>query len=44
VFYGADKNGWRVELSHNSKSGSGGGGRGGGGSGGRVDLVGVVLI
>lgn len=28
------KNGWRVELSHNSKGG-GGGGRGGGGGGGR---------
>lgn len=28
------KNGWRVELSHNSKTGGGGGGRGGGGGGG----------
>ncbi|XP_065874233.1 serine/arginine-rich splicing factor RSZ22-like isoform X1 [Euphorbia lathyris] len=28
------KNGWRVELSHNSKGGGGGGGRGGGGGGG----------
>ncbi|XP_058785083.1 serine/arginine-rich splicing factor RSZ22A-like [Vicia villosa] len=27
------KNGWRVELSHNSKTGGGGGGRGGGGGG-----------
>lgn len=33
-FYGAGKNGWRVELSHNSKTGGGGGGRGGGGGGG----------
>jgi len=29
----AGKNGWRVELSHNSKTGGGGGGRGGGGGG-----------
>lgn len=29
------KNGWRVELSHNSRGGGGGGGRGGGGGGGR---------
>ncbi|KAL6536296.1 Serine/arginine-rich splicing factor rsz22a [Orobanche gracilis] len=28
------KNGWRVELSHNSRGGSGGGGRGGGRGGG----------
>ncbi|KAJ6829062.1 serine/arginine-rich splicing factor RSZ21A-like [Iris pallida] len=28
------KNGWRVELSHNSKGSGGGGGRGGGGGGG----------
>ncbi|PRQ27425.1 serine/arginine-rich splicing factor RSZ22 [Rosa rugosa] len=27
------KNGWRVELSHNSRGGGGGGGRGGGGRG-----------
>lgn len=31
LFYGAGKNGWRVELSHNSRGGGGGrGGRSGG--------------
>lgn len=30
---GAGKNGWRVELSHNSRGGSGGGGSRGGGGG-----------
>lgn len=36
LFYsGTGKNGWRVELSHNSRGGGGGGGSRGGGRGGR---------
>lgn len=43
VSCGTGKNGWRVELSHNSRSGGGGGGGGGGrgrggGGGGGSDL------
>lgn len=33
VFFGTGKNGWRVELSHNSRGGGGGGGGGGRGGG-----------
>lgn len=33
IYVSTGKNGWRVELSHNSKGGGGGGGRGGGGRG-----------